>query len=126
MRKLNITIVVGIVVALIGAGLVFVYGHNVDNKISSGKRTVDVLVADQALGAGMTAGDVASHVHVAQIPSAYVVTINESIDHVATLQLAAARDALRARAAAIAGRMARAEVTVATWSGTSTTKSSLL
>lgn len=73
MRKLNITIVVGIVVALIGAGLVFVYGHNVDNKISSGKRTIDVLVADQALGAGMTAGDVASHVHVAQIPTAYVV-----------------------------------------------------
>ncbi|HVV77573.1 MAG TPA: RcpC/CpaB family pilus assembly protein [Mycobacteriales bacterium] len=73
MRKLNITVIVGIVVALIGAGLVFVYGHNVDNKISDGKRTVDVLVADQSLGAGMTAADVVSHVHVAQIPSAYVV-----------------------------------------------------
>ncbi|HEX3705357.1 MAG TPA: RcpC/CpaB family pilus assembly protein [Mycobacteriales bacterium] len=73
MRKLNITVIVGIVVALIGAGLVFVYGHNVDNKISDGKHTVDVLVADQILGAGMTAGDVVSHVHVAQIPSAYVV-----------------------------------------------------
>ncbi|HWC35572.1 MAG TPA: RcpC/CpaB family pilus assembly protein [Mycobacteriales bacterium] len=73
MRKLNITVVVGIVVALIGAGLVFVYGHNVDSKISNGKRTVDVLVADQTLGAGMTAADVLSHVHVAQIPSAYVV-----------------------------------------------------
>ncbi|MGN6474656.1 MAG: Flp pilus assembly protein CpaB [Mycobacteriales bacterium] len=73
MRKLNITIVVGIVVALIGAGLVFVYGHNVNSKISDGKRTVDVLVADQALGAGMTAANVISHVHVAQIPSAYVV-----------------------------------------------------
>ncbi len=73
MRKLNITVVVGIVVALIGAGLVFVYGHSVDNKISAGKQTVDVLVADQPLGAGMTASDVVSHVHVAQIPSAYVV-----------------------------------------------------
>jgi Flp pilus assembly protein CpaB len=73
MRKLNITVIVGIVVALIGAGLVFVYGHNVDNKISDGKRTVDVLVADQALGAGMTASDVVSHVHVAKIPAAYVV-----------------------------------------------------
>jgi pilus assembly protein CpaB len=73
MRKLNITVIVGIIVALIGAGLVFVYGHNVDNKISDGKRTVDVLVADQALGAGMTASSVASHVHVAHIPSAYVV-----------------------------------------------------
>jgi Flp pilus assembly protein CpaB len=73
MRKLNITVIVGIVVALIGAGLVFVYGHNVDNKISDGKHTVDVLVADQVLGAGMTASDVVSHVHVAQIPEAYVV-----------------------------------------------------
>lgn len=73
MRKLNITVIVGIVVALIGAGIVFVYGHNVDNKISSGKHTVAVLVADQTLGAGMTAGDVVSHVHVAQIPDAYVV-----------------------------------------------------
>src|SRR5690242_1059028 len=73
MRKLNITVLVGIVVALVGAGLVFVYGHNVDNKISGGKQTVAVLVADEFLGAGMTAGDVVSHVHVAQIPSAYVV-----------------------------------------------------
>ena len=73
MRKLNITVIVGIVVALVGAALVFVYGHNVDNKISGGKRTVAVLVADDFLGAGMTAGDVVSHVHVAQIPSAYVV-----------------------------------------------------
>ncbi|HWA66403.1 MAG TPA: RcpC/CpaB family pilus assembly protein [Mycobacteriales bacterium] len=73
MRKLNVTIVVGVVVALIGAGLVFFYGHNVDNKISDGKHTVSVLVADEALGTGMTAGDVVSHVHVAQIPDAYVV-----------------------------------------------------
>lgn len=73
MRKLNVTIIVGIVVAIIGAGLVFYYGHNVDNKISDGKRTVSVLVADQVLGTGMSAGDVVSHVHVAQIPDAYVV-----------------------------------------------------
>jgi hypothetical protein len=38
MRKLNITVIVGIVVALIGAGIVFVYGHNVDHKISSSNR----------------------------------------------------------------------------------------
>jgi Flp pilus assembly protein CpaB len=73
MRKLNVTIIVGIVVAIIGAGLVFYYGHNVDNKISDGKHTVAVLVADETLGTGMTAGDVVSHVHVAQIPDAYVV-----------------------------------------------------
>ncbi|HVY08883.1 MAG TPA: RcpC/CpaB family pilus assembly protein [Mycobacteriales bacterium] len=73
MRKLNITIIVGIVVALVGASLVFVYGHNVDNKISSGKQTTDVLVADAPLSAGTPATEVASHVHVAHIPSAYVV-----------------------------------------------------
>jgi Flp pilus assembly protein CpaB len=73
MRKLNITIIVGIVVAIIGAGLVFYYGHNVDNKISDGKHTISVLVADESLGTGMSAGDVVSHVHVAQIPDAYVV-----------------------------------------------------
>ncbi len=49
--------------------------------------------------------------------SAYVVGVNESIDHVATLQLAGARAAQRVRLAAIAGRMAAAEVRVATWSG---------
>jgi Flp pilus assembly protein CpaB len=73
MRKLNVTIIVGIIVAIIGAGLVFYYGHNVDNKISDGKHTVSVLVADQVLGTGMSAGDVVSHVHVVQIPDAYVV-----------------------------------------------------
>jgi ATP-binding cassette subfamily C protein CydD len=49
--------------------------------------------------------------------SQYVVAVNESVDHLTTLQLAGARDAQRGRAAAIAGRMADAEVRVATWSG---------
>ncbi len=51
--------------------------------------------------------------------SAYVVAVNESIDHLATLQLAGARAAQRTRADAIARRMATAEVRVATWSGLS-------
>jgi ATP-binding cassette subfamily B protein len=55
--------------------------------------------------------------------SAFVVAVNESIDHIATLQLAAARDAQRARARAIAARMARNEVKVATWSGLSSAAS---
>jgi Flp pilus assembly protein CpaB len=92
MRKLNVTVIVGIVVALIGAGLVFVYGHNVNNKISDGKHTVDVLVADQVLGAGMTAGDVVSHVHVAQIPSAYVV--KNAIAATSTLSATAAESSV--------------------------------
>jgi pilus assembly protein CpaB len=92
MRKLNITVIVGIVVALIGAGLVFVYGHNVDNKISDGKHTVSVLVADEALGTGMTAGDVVSHVHVAQIPDAYVV--KNAIGATSSLSATAAQTAV--------------------------------
>jgi len=51
--------------------------------------------------------------------SAYVVAVNESIDHLATLQLAGARGAQRKRTDAIAQRMATAEVRVATWSGLS-------
>lgn len=74
MRKLNISVIVGIIVALIGASLVFVYGRHVNNKISSGKATTPVIVADAPIAAGTSAGTVASHVHVAQIPSAYVVT----------------------------------------------------
>jgi pilus assembly protein CpaB len=73
MRKLNVSVVVGILVALVGAGLVFIYGHNADNKISAGRHPMSVLVADTALNAGTAAGDVAGHVHVAQIPAAYVV-----------------------------------------------------
>jgi Flp pilus assembly protein CpaB len=92
MRKLNVTIIVGIVVAIIGAGLVFYYGHNVDNKISDGKHTVSVLVADEALGTGMTAGDVVSHVHVAQIPDAYVV--KNAIAATSTLATASASSAV--------------------------------
>jgi pilus assembly protein CpaB len=73
MRKLNISIVVGVVVALIGAGLVLVYGRHVNNKIAGGKQTMPVLVADQALSAGSAATSLTGHVHVAQIPAAYVV-----------------------------------------------------
>jgi Flp pilus assembly protein CpaB len=73
MRKLNVSVVVGILVALVGAGLVFIYGHNANNKISAGRHPMSVLVADTALNAGTTASDVAGHVHVAQIPAAYVV-----------------------------------------------------
>jgi Flp pilus assembly protein CpaB len=74
MRKLNISVVVGIIVALVGASLVFVYGRHVNNKISDGKATQSVIVADAAIAAGTPASQVASHVHIAQIPSAYVVT----------------------------------------------------
>src|SRR5580698_10297512 len=73
MRKLNISVVIGIIVALVGAGLVLVYGRHVNNKIAGGKQTMPVLVADQALAAGTSAGSLTGHVHVQQIPAAYVV-----------------------------------------------------
>jgi Flp pilus assembly protein CpaB len=73
MKKLNISVVIGIIVALVGAGLVLVYGRHVNNKIAGGKQTMSVLVADQALAAGASAGSLTGHVHVAQIPAAYVV-----------------------------------------------------
>jgi Flp pilus assembly protein CpaB len=74
MRKLNISIIVGVIIALVGASLVFFYGRHVNSKISDGKATQSVIVADEPLAAGSSAHDVAAHVHIAQIPSAYVVT----------------------------------------------------
>lgn len=115
MRKLNITVFVGIVVALIGAGLVFVYGHNVSSKISGGKRTVAVLVADQPLGAGMTAADVASHVHVAQIPSAYVV--KNAIAAPSSLTSAQASSAVLVGAVPQGGQLSTNEFATAAASG---------
>src|SRR5438477_257651 len=46
MRKLNISIIIGVIIALVGASLVFFYGRHVDNKISDGKATMSVIVAD--------------------------------------------------------------------------------
>ena len=47
MKKLNISVVIGVIVALIGAGLVLVYGRHVNNKIAGGKQTMPVLVSAQ-------------------------------------------------------------------------------
>lgn len=72
MRKLNLSIVVGVVIAVLGAGIVVAYGQSVDNRIASGKNPVSVVVADGDLDAGTPARDVASKVHVEQVPSAFV------------------------------------------------------
>src|SRR4051794_32087591 len=72
MRKLNISIVVGVVVAVLGAGIVVAYGQSVDKRIANGKHPVAVLVADGDLDAGTPANDVAGRVHVDQVPSSYV------------------------------------------------------
>jgi pilus assembly protein CpaB len=74
MRKLNVAVVVGVLVAVLGAGMVFAYGQTVDNRASTGKGSVDVLVADSDLAAGTPATSLRRNVHVAHVPAAYVVT----------------------------------------------------
>src|SRR4051794_30408416 len=74
MRRLNISIVVGIVVAVLGAGIVVAYGQSVDKRVASGKQLVDVLVADSDLEAGTPANEITDRVHVQQVPSSYVAT----------------------------------------------------
>jgi pilus assembly protein CpaB len=73
MRKLNASIVIGIIVAIIGATSVLAYGRNVDRKILNGRQAQTVLVADQALTAGSTSSAVKAAVHTAQVPAAYAV-----------------------------------------------------
>lgn len=72
MRKLNLSIVVGVVIAVLGAGIVVAYGQSVDNKIVNGKSAVAVLVANSDIEAGTAASELASKVHVEQVPSAFV------------------------------------------------------
>jgi Flp pilus assembly protein CpaB len=115
MRKLNVTVIAGILAAVIGAGLVFVYGHNVDNKISDGRRTVGVLVADTALGAGMPAASVAAHVHVAQIPSAYVV--KDAVSSTSALTTASAQNAVLVGSVPEGGQIAASDFAAAAAAG---------
>lgn len=72
MRKLNITILVGALVALLGAALVFAYGRNVDARIAEGRETVGVLVAEAPLGRGTLAEAVGASVSLQQVPAAFV------------------------------------------------------
>lgn len=72
MRKLNVTILVGVIVAALGFAMVFAYGRNVDEKVADGQETRPVLVATQAVPAGVSANRLASAFEVQQIPAAYV------------------------------------------------------
>lgn len=73
MRKLNVSIVVGVIVAVLGAGIVVAYGQSVDKRAAAGKHPVSVLVADSDLAAGTPVSQVASSVHLEKMPSSYVV-----------------------------------------------------
>lgn len=72
MRKLNTTILIGLIVAGLGFVLVFAYGRNVDDRIADGKATVDVLVAMESLTSGTTAGDLEKKVEKRAIPNEYL------------------------------------------------------
>ncbi len=72
MRRLNFTIALGLVAAIIGALLVFAYGSNVQDKIAEGKETVPVLVATGAIEAGATADELADLTTLKDIPREYV------------------------------------------------------
>jgi Flp pilus assembly protein CpaB len=73
MRKLNLTIIAGALIALIGVALVVAYGRGVDDKIADGKKTTPVLVATSDLPAGASAADVRAHSKVKQVPREYAV-----------------------------------------------------
>jgi len=74
MRKLNISIVVGVIVAVLGAGIVVAYGQSVHSKVDAGKNAVTVLVANRELSAGTPAADIAAAVHEQKVPAALAVS----------------------------------------------------
>lgn len=90
MRKLNFTIIAGIVAALVGAALVLSYGHGVDTRIANGRRTVPVLVAKTALPAGLLPAALRGMVEVRQVPAEYAVS-----DALASLDVIKPTDVLR-------------------------------
>lgn len=72
MRKLNTTILIGLLVAALGFVLTFAYLNDYDDRVADGKATVDVLVAMEQLTSGATPGDLEGKVEVKKIPSEYV------------------------------------------------------
>lgn len=115
MRKLNVSVVIGLLVALIGAGLVFAYGHHASSNASDAKHPVPVLVADESLTAGTPASDVASHVHVAQIPASYVVS--GAVPAVSSLTSESATDAVLANSISKGGQLSYSDFAAAATAG---------
>ena len=73
MRKLNVTVLIGLLVAIMGFGMVFAYGSRVDDRVAEGKRTVPVVVAVAALPVGAAVSSLTEkQVAVRQVPAAYV------------------------------------------------------
>lgn len=72
MRKLNLTIGIGLVAALLGTALVFMYGQGVEKRIADGRKLISVLVATGPLAAGESSVDISDRVSVEKVPQAYV------------------------------------------------------
>lgn len=72
MRKLNVTILVGVIVAIIGFALVFAYGSNVDKRVADGKRTHKVLVSTALLRQGATPAQITASTVSKDVPEAYL------------------------------------------------------
>ena len=90
MRRLNITVIAGILAAIVGVAIVLTYGHGVDKRVADGKQTIGVLVASDALQPGATPAALASKVEVRQVPRAYI-----GIDAIGDLKVLPAGSILR-------------------------------
>jgi Flp pilus assembly protein CpaB len=87
-RKLNTTILIGLLVAALGFVLAFAYGRNVDDRVADGKATEEVLVATAALAAGDTPTDIKDKVESRAIPREYLAKdVIKSLDEVEGLVL---------------------------------------
>jgi pilus assembly protein CpaB len=73
MRKLNLTIVAGLIVAVVGAALVVSYGRRVEHRAAGNGQMATVLVAKADLAAGTSAAALQGAVESKQVPQAYVV-----------------------------------------------------
>lgn len=73
MRRLTVAIVLGLILALIGGGLVFAYGRNIDERIADGQETSPVLVASVDLAQGTPTAElvVDRDYEIREIPQAY-------------------------------------------------------
>lgn len=72
MRKLDTTVLAGLLVALLGFGLVFAYGQRVEDRVAEGQATVPVLVAMSAVGPGMTIAELGPLLETREVPRLYV------------------------------------------------------
>lgn len=105
MRKLNVSIVVGVIVAVLGAGIVVAYGQSVDKRAAGGKNAVSVLVANSDLDAGTPASEVASKVHVEKMPSSFAV--DGALSDASVLTSSVGRNAVLTGPVAKGGQLSR-------------------